>query len=85
MSEKIEFEIQHENKNWNHAWFPAGGRDGFFSVDEYTRIATRVRTVEQARQEIERLRILYYEPNCLQVPAHRIVKVTVTTTYDVVE
>lgn len=85
MSEKVKFEIQVENKNFKHGWRLAGGRDGWFYFNENERVPTVTRTVEQARQAIEMLRTRYYEPEMLKMPEHRIVKITVTTTYDVVE
>lgn len=86
MSENIEFEIQVETPKSRHGWRAIGDRrTGFFTVNEDTRIPIRLRTVEQARQSIEMLRTLYYEPAYLMMPKHRIVKITVVTTYDVVE
>lgn len=86
MSEKIEFEIQVEAPKSRHGWNAIGDRrSGFFNINENTRIPIRLGTIEQARQAIEMLRTLYYEPEYLTMPRHRIVKVTVVTTYVVVE
>lgn len=84
MSEKIEFEVQRESKSSRHGWRAVGGREGYMHVDEDTRIYTRTKTVEQARKAIVEL-TQDYKDNWLKVPAMRIVKITVVTTYDVVE
>lgn len=84
MSEKIQFEVQRESKSSKHGWKAVGGREGYVHIDEDTRIYTRTKTAEQARQAIAEL-AKDYRDNWLKVPAMRIVKITVTTTYEIVE
>lgn len=84
MSEKIRFEIQIENPTSTHGWRAIGGREGRLFLSEDDSVDTLVRTVEAAREAIRRIRA-DWDINWMKHRDLRIVKVTVTTSYDVVE
>lgn len=84
MSEKIQFEVQIEAPKSRHGWRSLGDSNGYFYFTENSRVATRTKTVVEARETIKKIQ-RHYKRDQLQALTMRIVKVTITTTYDIVE
>lgn len=85
MSMKIKYEIQVEDPKAAHGWKAVGhGADGQLYFTEDNRINTRVNTIEEARKARHTIRHFWMK-SMIKERELRIVKVTVVTTYDVVE
>lgn len=84
MSERVKFEIQIESPKSERGWRALGGRDGLFYLTENSRIETLTKTVEAARAAIKRVQA-HYKREWIKPAEMRIVKITVTTTYEIVE
>lgn len=76
------FEIQIEDKKATHNW-RALSRDGRFYTSNNNYVETSTWSLEDARASLKKVKA-YFKRNYLAGEL-RIVKVTVTTTYDVVE
>lgn len=83
MSEKVKFEIQVETLESRHGWRHVGGRDSFIDLSNEDRIYTLVDKVEQAREGIKKLK--RDDKRNWFNRKYRIVKVTIVTTYEIVE
>lgn len=84
MSEMVKFEIQVETPSTGHGWRAIGGREGRVYFNEDSFVETKVNTVEKARYAIKKIRADWKKHHCEQRDL-RIVKVTVVTTYEIVE
>lgn len=83
MSEKVKFEIQVETPRSRHGWRHVGGRDSFIDLSNEDRVPTLVDKIEQAREGIKKLK-RDDKRNWIK-REYRIVKVTIVTTYEIVE
>lgn len=83
MSEKVKFEIQVETRRSSHGWRHVGGMNSFIDLSNEDRVPTRVDKVEQAREGIKKLK-RDDKRNWIN-REYRIVKVTIVTTYEIVE
>lgn len=84
MRKSTRFEIQIEAPTERRGWRAIGGREGKLYITEDERIDTLVRTVEQAREAIRRIRA-DWDLNWMKHRNLRIVQVDVITTYTVIE
>lgn len=84
MSEKVKFEIQIEAPKTQHGWKAIGGRDSYFYLSENNRVKVVTDTVAEARESVKRINA-YFKRDWFKPAELRIVKITVVTTYDVVE
>lgn len=84
MSEKVKFEIQVETPSTGHGWRAIGGREGRVYFNEDNFVETKVNTIEEARRAIKQIHADWKKHYCKQREL-RIVKITIVTTYEIVE